>query len=141
MRILGFNFDKISAEKLKDRTENLNIKTNIDISEIKKIESDILKTKEDIVQAKFSYTVKYEPGYAIVDLRGTATLSLEEKQAKEVTKEWKKKQMPEGFRIFLFNIIMRKASLRSLQLEEELNLPLHLPLPVLKPQKEPQKEK
>ena len=136
MRVIGFNFDKISVEKLKDRTEKLNIKTNIDISEIKQIESDILKTKDDLVQAKFSYTVKYEPGYANIDLKGTALLSLEEKQAKEVIKEWKKKQMPEGFRTFLFNIIMRKASLRSLHLEDELNLPLHLPLPTLIPQKE-----
>jgi len=136
MRVIGFNFDKISAEKLKDRTEKLNIKTNIDISEIKQIKSDILKTKEDIVQAKFSYTVRYEPGYANIDLKGTVLLSLEEKQTKEVLKEWKKKQMPEGFRTVLFNIIMRKASLRSLHLEDELNLPLHLPLPTLKPQKE-----
>lgn len=136
MRILGFNFDKISIEKLKDRTENLNIKTNIDISEIKKIESDILKTKDELVQAKFSYSVKYEPGFADIDLKGTALLSLDEKQAKEVMKQWKKKEMPEEFRTFLFNVIMRKASLRSLHLEDELNLPLHLPLPTLKLQKE-----
>ena len=136
MRILGFNFDKISIEKLKDRTENLNIKTNIDISEIKKIESDILKTNDELVQAKFSYSVKYEPGFADIDLKGTALLSLDEKQAKEVMKQWKKKEMPEEFRTFLFNIIMRKASLRSLHLEDELNLPLHLPLPTLKLQKE-----
>lgn len=136
MRVIGFNFDKISVEKLKDRTEKLNIKTNIDISEIKQIKSDILKTKEDLVQAKFSYTVKYEPGYANIDLKGTAILSLDEKQAKEVMKEWKKKQMPEGFRTVLFNVIMRKASLKSLHLEDELNLPLHLPLPTLNPQKE-----
>ncbi len=136
MKVVGFNFNKISAEKLKERTEKLNIKTNIDISEIKQIESDILKTKEDLVQAKFSYTIKYEPEYANIELKGTALFSLEEKQAKEIIKEWKKKQMPEGFRIFLFNVILRKASLRSLQLEDELNLPLHLPLPILKPQKE-----
>lgn len=136
MRIVGFNFDKISIEKLKDKTEKLNIKTNIDISEIKKIESEILKIKEDLVQAKFSYTVKYEPGFAAIDLKGTALLSLEEDQTKELMKEWKKKQMPEGFRTFLFNVIMRKASLRSLHLEDELNLPLHLPLPTLRPQKE-----
>jgi len=136
MRILGFNFDKISIEKLKDRTENLNIKTNIDISEIKKIESDILKTNDELVQAKFSYSVKYEPGFADIDIKGTALLSLDEKQAKEVMKQWKKKEMPEEFRTFLFNVIMRKASLRSLHLEDELNLPLHLPLPTLKLQKE-----
>ena len=136
MRVIGFNFDKISAEKLKDKTEKLNIKTNIDVSEINRIESDILKSKEDLIQAKFSYTVTYEPGYANIDLKGKALLSLEEKQAKEVLKEWKKKQMPEEFRVFLFNVIMRKASLRSVHLEDELNLPIHIPLPFLNPKKE-----
>ena len=136
MRVIGFNFDKISVEKLKDKTEKLNIKTNIDVSELNRIESDILKSKEDLIQAKFSYTVTYEPGYANIDLKGKALLSLEEKQAKEVLKEWKKKQMPEEFRVFLFNVIMRKASLRSIHLEDELNLPIHIPLPFLNPKKE-----
>ena len=139
MRVIGFNFDKISVEKLKDRMEKLNIKTNIDVSEIKPIESDILKTKEDLLQAKFSYSVNYEPGYATIDLKGTALLSLEEKQAKDVMKEWKKKQMPPEFRTFLFNVIMRKASLRSLHLEDELNLPLHLPMPSFRPPQEKEK--
>ena len=136
MKVIGFNFDKISVEKLKDKTEKLNIKTNIDVFELNRIESDILKSKEDLIQAKFSYTVTYEPGYANIDLKGTALLSLEEKQAKEVLKEWKKKQMPEEFRVFLFNVIMRKASLRSIHLEDELNLPIHIPLPFLNPKKE-----
>lgn len=139
MRLIGFNFDKISIERLKDRTEKLNIKTNIDVSELKPLESDILKTKEALLQAKFSYSVNYEPDYAKVDMRGTATISIDEKQAKEVTKEWKKGQMPSDFRTFLFNVIMRKASLRSLQLEDELNLPLHLPMPVFGSQKEKEK--
>ena len=136
MKVIGFNFHKVSIEKLKDRGENLNIKTNIDISEIKKVESDILKTKEELIEAKFSYGIDYEPGYAKIDLKGRVLLSLDGNQAKEVLKEWKKKQMPEKFRIFLFNVIIRKASLKSLNLEDELNLPLHLPIPTLKPQKD-----
>lgn len=136
MRLVGFNFNKISAEKLKEKVPEISIKTNIDISEIKQIESDILKTKDELVQAKFSYTVKYEPGYASIIIEGIATLSLDERQSKEVMKEWKKKQMPEEFRVFLFNVILRKASIRSLPLEEEMNIPLHLPIPTLRPQKE-----
>ena len=100
------------------------------------LKSSILNTKDEIIQAKFSYSVKYEPGFADIDLRGTVLLSLDENQSKELMKEWKKKQMPEDFKSFLFNVIMRKASLRSLHLEDELNLPLHLPLPTLKIQKE-----
>ncbi|MEK6840851.1 MAG: hypothetical protein AABX79_02770 [Nanoarchaeota archaeon] len=140
MRVVGFNFDKISVEKFKDRAQQIKINTNIDISEINPIESDLLKIKESLVQVKFSYKIKYEPEYAEIGLKGTAIISMDEKQAKEVAKEWKKKQMPEEFSIFLFNVLIRKSSLRALSLEDELNLPLHMPMPALNQQK-PQKEK
>jgi len=136
MRVLGFNFDKISIEKLKDRPKDLKISTNIDVADIKELKTDLLKTKEELVNVRFAYTVKYEPGYAVLNLKGTITLSLDEKLSKDVLKEWKKKQMPEGFRTVLFNIIMRKAAVRSLQLEDEMNLPLHLPLPTIRTEKE-----
>ena len=139
MKVIGFNFDKISAEKLKDRPDNLKISTNIDIVDIKDVKTDILKTKEQLLHAKFSHTIKYEPGFANMELKGTVLLTLEEKEAKEVLKEWKKKQMPEGFRITLFNIILRKSAIKALQLEEELNLPLHISLPVLRSGKEKEK--
>ena len=136
MRVLGFNLDKISIEKFKNRSGKLEIKANIDIPEIKKIESDLLSTKEELIQANFHYTIKYEPGFADVDMKGYVVLSLDEKQAKELMKDWKNKEMPEEFRVFLFNVIIRKASIKALQLEDELNLPLHLPLPTMKVKKE-----
>jgi len=133
MRIIGFNFDKISVERLKDKVEGLKITTNIDISEIKEIKSEILKTKEELLQIKFVYTVNYEPEFAKVDLKGTVLLSMDEKQVKEILKEWKKKKISEEFRMPLFNIILRKAAAKSLNLEDEMNLPLHIPLPSLRP--------
>ena len=133
MRVIGFNFEKISVERLKARTENLKINTNIDVSEIKEIKNEVLKTKESIIEVVFSYSIKYEPGLATVDLRGHLVLSLDDKLAKDVLKEWKKKKMPDGFRISLFNLILRKATVKSLQLEDELSLPLHVPLPSIRP--------
>ena len=43
--------------------------------------------------------------------------------------------MTEEFRILLFNIILRKANIKALELEEQMNLTLHIPLPTLKKQK------
>jgi len=36
--------------------------------------------------------------------------------------------------VFLFNIILKKSTLKALQIEEELNIPLHMQLPSLKKQ-------
>ena len=132
MRAIGFNFKKIKAESFEGKTEKINIKTNIDISEIKEVEKNILNTKEDILQVIFKYKVNYEPKFADIVVEGSTLISLEPKLYKEVLKQWKKKQMPEDFRLFLFNLILRKASLKALNLEDELNLPLHLPMPSFK---------
>jgi len=44
MRVIGFSFDRINVERLKDNPREIKINTNIDISEIKEIKTDILKT-------------------------------------------------------------------------------------------------
>ena len=132
MKVLGFNFTKIKVEKFKDRVENLKIGTRIDISEIVEAKADLLKLKEGVLAIKFSYGLDYEPGLAKLDLEGNTIIAIDTKEAKEVLKKWKKKKMPEDFRLPLFNLILRKSSLRALRLEEEMNLPIHLQLPNLK---------
>jgi len=136
MRVIGFNFTKISIEKLKEITEVPKVKTEINIPEIKGVKSTILKTKEEIIEAKFEYIVNYEPESAKVNIEGRALLSVDPKIAKDILKQWKKKKMPEEFRMLLFNVVMRKSALKALLLEDELNLPLHTPLPSLRRTKE-----
>ena len=132
MRVVGFNFTKISIEKLKESVEGLKTNTEIEVPEIKEIKSDIWKTKEDIIEAKFEYKVKYEPGFADINLSGRILIAADPKIVKDILKQWKKKKISEDFRIFLFNIILRKSALKALYLEDELNLPLHMPMPSFK---------
>ena len=135
MRVIGFNFTKINIERLKDTleaSEQLKISTQIDVPELKDIKSDILRTKEEILAAKFTYGVNYDPSFAKVELEGKILLALDPKMAKDVLKQWKKKKIPEDFRLLLFNVILKKSSLKALDLEEELNLPLHMPMPSFK---------
>ena len=129
MKLLGFNFTKISVEKISEKTENLKINSNIDISEIKEVRQSMLKSKETIVSVNFSYELKYNPDYANISLAGNFLISLEPKTAKKVLKEWENKKMPEEFKVPLFNLILKKANIKALELEDELNLPLHMPMP------------
>jgi len=132
MRIIGFGFDKINVEKLSNKVENLKITSNINISEIKEIKSDFLKEKENLINVKFSYNLNYDPDFAKLEFVGNILFSIESKKAEEILKEWKNKKIIEEFKIVLFNIILKKVNLKSLQLEEEMNLPLHIQLPSLK---------
>jgi len=131
MRLVGFDFKKISIERFKDQVENLKFNTKVDISAVDTIKSDIFRSKEELLKIEFIYSVMYEPEFAKVELTGNIILAVEPRIAREVLKGWKDKQTSEEFRIFMFNIILRKSNIKALQLEDELGLPLHIPLPSL----------
>ena len=134
MKIIGFSFNKINVEKFKDKFDGLKIDTNIDIPEIKEIKSGPLKLKEDLLGIDFSFVVDYQPDIAKITLNGKIIVAVDSKVVKEVLKQWKNKKMPEDFRLRLFNIILRKSSIKAIQLEDEMNLPPHIPMPSLKKQ-------
>ena len=134
MKVIGFNFTKIFIEKFSDDFSNINLKTNIDISEIKEVKAGFFKIKEEIIGVKFNYVVEYEPNIAKLEFLGSILFAVDSKLVKEILKSWKNKIILEEFKIPLFNIILKKANIKSIQLEEELNLPLHVPLPSLKKQ-------
>jgi len=141
MRLIGFNFNKISIEKLNVNVQNIKFNTKIDISSIESLKSDLIKVKDEPIKVDFVYSVLYEPDFAKLELRGSVLLSVEPKIAREVLKGWKDKEITEDFRIFLFNIILRKSNIKALELEEELNLPSHIQLPSLKKENIQEKKK
>jgi hypothetical protein len=132
MKVLGFNFSKISVEKFPNKAEDIKLNTNIEILNIKSVKTDMLKTKDELIGVKFSYKIGYDPDYAKIEFAGDILLSLDFKIAKDVLKEWKDKKFPEEFQMFVFNVILRKSNIKALELEDEMNLPLHFPLPSLK---------
>ena len=136
MKLVGFNFTKISVERLKGKLENVKVKTNIDVPEITSVKSDVIKTEEDLLGAHFTFVLEYSPDVAKIEFSGNMVVAVDSTTAKEVLKNWKEKQTPEDFRLALFNIILKKSTLRALQLEEEINLPLHVQLPSLQKQKQ-----
>lgn len=123
MRLIGFNFNKISIERLNNKADKIKFNTKIDISSIEPLKSDVLKTKDEILKVDFVYSILYEPDFAKLELAGNILLSVEPKIAKDVLKGWKNKETSEDFRIFMFNIILRKSNIKALQLEESLAFP------------------
>ena len=132
MRIVGFNFKKISVEKTGEKVENLKINTKVDIPYIDYLKQEFVKTKDELIQVDFEYIVNYEPNFAKIELIGNVVIALDQKDAREVVKHWKDKEMSEELRMNLFNLILRKSNIKALELEDEMNLPLHIPFPPLK---------
>ena len=141
MRLIGFNFNKINVGKFSNKFKDLKVNTNIDIKDIKEINSNLFNTEEEFIGVRFNYEVVYDPKIAKIDLAGDVLFAVKSKISKEILKQWKDKEMPEDFRITLFNIILKKSNLKALQLEDEMNLPLHINMPSLKKQETKPKDK
>lgn len=131
MKFIGFNLNKVMAEKLSSNYKGVKINTKIDINGIDLIESVYLK-EEGIVRVKFTYSIEYSQNAAKIEIAGDILLGAEKKQAQEIVDGWKDKKISEELRILIFNLILKKANVRALELEEQLNLPLHIPMPSLK---------
>lgn len=128
MKILGFNFTKVIAEKNVDFSGKLDLKSNINISSVDKHKLDLVK--DEALKVSFSFIVDYS-GLGKVDLSGTMFLLVDPKTLKEAVKSWEDKKLPDEIRMAIINIIMQKSSLKALQMEEDLGLPLHMPMPRL----------
>ncbi len=135
MRVIGFNFEKISAEKKKQPKGKLQINSNINIKDIKQEKIDVVKD-QPVLKLDFEFKVEYKPNIAHIKLEGLILMLVEKDESKNILKKWKKKKIPDDIRVPIFNLILTKSNLRALQLEEELNLPTHVPLPRIRPKDE-----
>lgn len=135
MKLVGFNFTKISVEKTGDSYKNLKLNTKIDISKIDTVDSPFFNGEEDLIKVKFLYTIEYNPNIAKIELGGDILLGVEKTLSKGIIEAWKEKKISEEFRILIFNLILKKANVKALELEEQIGLPLHIPMPSLKKQK------
>jgi hypothetical protein len=129
MRLINFNFDKVSIERINGTNERIKVNTNIDVSSIEKAPIDLPNDKEDLIQVKFSYIIDYEPNFAKIEFKGNLFMTIDSKDSKELLKKWKDKEIPEDIRLFIFNIILMKSNIKALQFEDEFGFPPHIPLP------------
>lgn len=144
MQVIGFNFTKISAERAQN-FKHKSINTNIEFTNLEKEEVPLLKD-QDAVKISFNFLVDYssqsqedkerktlnkqkEKPQAQIDFDGHIVLTATKQELKDLQESWKNKKIPQATQIPLFNIILKKATPKALQLQDELNLPSHIPLP------------
>jgi len=139
MQLLGFNFEKITANKEKEFSRKSEINTNIEFTEMEEQDSKLISTKK-VIKVSFLFEVKYKNKEkkkknieANLEFQGNLILSAEKKESKEIIKHWKNKEVPNSFKIPLFNVILQRCNVKALQLEDDLNIPPHVPFPKIAP--------
>ena len=130
MQVVGFNLTKISANK-KENTKPKSLNINIEFPDIQKDKIEMLKDSEAL-KISFKFLVEYLESekkkdiIADLDFRGIIMLSVSKEESKDITKAWKKKELPNNLRISLSNLVLKKTASKALTLQDELNLPSHI---------------
>ncbi|MEK6915207.1 MAG: hypothetical protein AABW89_01540 [Nanoarchaeota archaeon] len=139
MKIIGFNLEHISGKKSAE-LKRYNINTDVTFNSVEKSKLDILK-EEEALKLGFKFAVTYldadnksNENKNEISILGSLVLMVDKEVSKEFLKSWKDKQIPKDKMIPLYNFILKKCSVRALQLEEDLNLQPHIPFPQVKPQ-------
>ena len=127
IKLANIRFTKISAERNLDYTGKPSIKPKLNISNIEKLKEG----KTEAISVYFKFGINYSE-LGNIDLEGKIILLMDSKLLKETIKSWDSKTLDNDTHLIILNIIMQKASLKAIQLEEELGLPLHINIPRLK---------
>jgi hypothetical protein len=136
MPIVGFNFDKLSGEKIGKVAKGMKAAHNITISSIDKEDVNLGKdnTKPGL-KFNFEYEVKYEPKVGEVLIKGHILYFEEEKKIKGILDDWSKNKKIENVLMTqLINTAIVKSTIKALVLSQDINLPPHLPIPTIQPQ-------
>ena len=131
IKLGAFRFLKVFAERTEDSNGELKITPNIHIKSIEKHRSDL--SKQESLKIDFRFEVDYN-GLGKISLEGNMYLIVDSKTSKEILSGWKDKKLDAELQTIIINLIMHKSSVRALELEEELSLPIHIQLPRLQMQ-------
>ena len=133
MPIVGFNFDKILAEKKEPVTKDLKIKPDVTIEEVKIEEFAISSNKkEKLLKVVFDFSIEYLPKIGLIQINGHILYSEDPKEIGEISTNWKKnKDIRNDTFLQFINSILVRCNIKALSLSQEVNLPPPLRMPTL----------
>jgi len=141
MQVIGFTLTKIFAEKKADVKRSA-ITNDIAFTNFEKDKVPFLKDTET-AKISFKYNLNYEDqekkgasDHGELSFEGKLVLSVNKDELKNITKTWKKKQLPDEMKIPLFNLILKKCTPRAVSLQDEIGLPSHVRIPRLTPKEQ-----
>lgn len=130
MSIIGFNFTKMSAEKMEATKAKISIKNSINITKVEDTSISLGDKGQKGMKITFSYILDYQPNFGKIEL-GCNFIMMEEAQVvdKAIEAWMNKKPLTKEIMEKLTNYAMSKCAIQSLILAKEVNLPSAIKLP------------
>ncbi|MAG47948.1 hypothetical protein CL617_05050 [archaeon] len=139
MQVVGFNINKIEAEKKVKDIKNLQVRYSPNIKNAELQELGLGK-KQEVLKIDFTYKVEYID-VGNISFEGHALIVDEIKEIKEFLETWKKdKSIQTPFSMKVINVILLRANIKALLLSQEINLPPPFQLPIITQNKEEDKK-
>lgn len=133
MNLIGFAFTKLNVERSYSGAKKTSKINNIDILSIEKEDTPLQMKNSTTYRTTFRYTITYndkdakkETKIGGVELEGYVILALNDEESKEITKNWKKKEISPALRGPLFTLLMKKCAPKAIDLEDSVGLPFHV---------------
>ena len=125
IKLIGAKFLEIEAKRNPDFSGKLELKTSIQITSLEKLEKS-----KDTLKTTYVFEIDYAD-LGEIKIKGDLFISTDSKTIKAMLKNREEKKYDAPEYIELTNLIIRKASIKAFELEEELGLPIHIKLPSL----------
>lgn len=130
MAIVGFTFDKITAEKRGPIRGRVDINNNVGIKSIETTNLPFGKEKQEALKFNYQYTSSYQPDIGVIDLTGSLIFIDEPKKVKEILQNWEKnKRLPAEVMKDIMENVLNRCNIQALVLSREVSLPSPIPLP------------
>ncbi|MFT4303090.1 MAG: hypothetical protein ACMXYG_00860 [Candidatus Woesearchaeota archaeon] len=136
MTIVGFNFIKISAEKLAPVTGKVNINNNIMLSDVKEIDVNLGSKDNKGLRVEFNYICDYEPKIGKISLNGEVLIVEDQAKINDSLAQWKKnKTLDKELTHQVMTHILNKSTIQALIMSKDILLPAPIPLPKIQTNK------
>ena len=139
MPIVGFNFERILAEKKSPVNKELRIKPNVLIKEVKIEEVNLGgEKKQKLLKISFEYKADYQPKIGNIEISGHILYTGQQKEMEKIVEKWKKeKKMNDDTLLQFINTVLIRCNIKALSLSQEVNLPPQLRLPTINKKVDP----
>ena len=87
--IVGFGFNKISAQKNTSAKGKIDINNNVSIKDVQESDLALGKEKQSVIKFVFEFTSKYEPDIGQITIEGELLYLDDPKKTKEILASWK----------------------------------------------------
>jgi hypothetical protein len=130
LKLMGSRLIHISGKREPEFDGKLSINTNIKITNIEQ-----MKDSKEAIRVEYDFNIDYGD-LGSIDLHGILFFQANSKTIKSLAKSWKEKKFDSQEHMRITNVIIQKATVKALEIEEELGLPMHIRLPSVKPKEE-----